>query len=483
VTRAPWLAAGAAGLLAVGLTAGLARPATGPSGGPRSGSLAVTSTTLVCPIATGTPGAPAVASVASVGDLVEPALPKLRNATIRPLTATGKSREVSVRSVTRFPAEKTTGLLMVSAQGEGAAALAASQRKLYPRGISRGLLSATCQAPGTDWWITGAEGGVGFADALLVANPGNTVANVTVTAWATRGRFEPPRLQSLTVDPGRTVRLPVGDYAPDERHVTFRVQATSGRVTAIGVDTRFDGVSARGLDFIPPTAPPAQDVVVAGLPGGPGTRRLVVTNPGTVDATVELRVVRTDGNFAPAAQPSVVVRAGRSAVVDLTDAFDDVAGSIALDSDAPVVAAAITSLVPGRASMHPELQWTPAGLALSGSSILPDNRPPFGDEVRVYLCAPGAAASVRVTARDGGEVTVRIPAGRTRAFDPVAAFGSDVGVGPLVLTPTTGGAVYAARTLYSAGAHGPLISSGQPFPVPQPVVIPPAVSDDRAALD
>jgi hypothetical protein len=483
MNRGPWFAAGAAGVLAVGLTAGLARPAAGPADGPRAGNLPVTSATLVCPIAGGTPGAPAVASVAAVGDLLEPALPKLRTATIRPLTAAGKPRAASLRSVSRFPAETATGLLMVSAQGDGAAALAAGQRKLYPRGISRGLMSATCQSPGTDWWITGAGGGVGFADALLVANPGNTVANVTVTAWATRGRFEPPRLQSLTVDPGRTVRLRVGDYAPDERHVTFRVQATSGRVTAIGVDTRFDGVSARGLDLIPPTAPPSAQVVVPGLPGGPGTRRLVVTNPGSADATVQLRVVRTDGNFAPAASPSVVVRAGRSTVVDLTPAFDDIAGSIALASDVPVVAAAVTSLVPGRASMHPELQWTPAAAALSGSAILPDNRPPFGDEVRVYLCAPEEAATVRVTARDGRDVSVRIPAGRTRAFDPVAAFGADVGVGPLVLTPAGGGAVYAARTLYSAGAHGPLITSGQPFPVPAPVVIPPAVPDDRAALD
>jgi hypothetical protein len=418
--------------------------------------------------------------VASVGRLLEPSLPRPRSVTVRTLGADSEPRPVPAVSISRVAAERAQGVQVVTAQGNGAAGVAAVQRKLYPAGRHRGLMSAPCQEPRTDWWLTGLEGAIGYDDTLLVSNPGTTTANVTVTAWSARGRLDPPRLQALTLEPGRSLRLAVGDYAPDEAHVTFHVRATSGRVTAIAVDSRFDGVTAGGLDFVAATRPPSDHVVVPGLPGGEGLRRLVVTNPGSADATVALRIVRSDGNFAPAARPSVVVRAGRSTIVDLTEAFDGIPGSISMSSDVPVVAAAVTTLVSSRPRTRPEIQWTPAAAALDGPAVLADNYPPFGQNARVYLCAPAGAAVVRVTARDGKAVNVRVPAGRTAVMVPIDAFGPEVGFGPLVLTRVSG-EVYVARTLYAAGAHGPLVTSTQPVPVAPPVVLPPVVSDGRAA--
>jgi hypothetical protein len=75
---------------------------------------------------------------------------------------------------------------------------------------------------------------------------------------------------------------------------------------------------------------------------------------------------------------------------------------------------------------------------------------------------------------------VQVPAGRTVRVAPLAALGA-AGRGPLVLT-TTAGAIAAARTLFAAGAHGPLVTSTEPVALPGPLRLPPVVPDLRAAV-
>src|SRR5947199_178876 len=80
----------------------------------------------------------------------------------------------------------------------------------------------------------------------------------------------------------------------------------------------------------------------------------------------------------------------------------------------------------------------PAAVPLTGAAVLPDNTPPFGSTVRVYVTAAAGAAKVRVATLTGATRTLQVRAGRTLAWDPVAALGT-AAYGPLVFTPAAGG--------------------------------------------
>lgn len=473
-----------AALLVVGalaVAASLDRSAAGAPDRTSGGSLPVTAAALVCPMAVGSDDAPLVTTVATVGGAVPGRAGDRVTTTLTPLRGvTAKPDTLPHRAVTRVQSTNTVAAVLLSATGPGADLVAADQRRLVPATRHRGLISTPCRAPGVDWWLTGADGRIGYDDLLVLSNPGSTPANLTVSAWSGGGRLNPPKLQSYTLPARRTVALPVADYAPDAALVTLHVHANSGRVTADVLDHRLDGIRAQGVDWLGPTQPPATDLVIPGFPGHGGPRRVIVTNPGGQDATVGLKLSTESGSFAPAGHPTALVRAGHSAMVDLSESLGEKPGAVLLHSDQPVTASGFSQLT-GGARAHPDLHWQAAARPLDGPAVLPDNAPPFEGVSRVFVTAPRGPAKVRVSTVGGKTRTVPIRGGRTVVIDPVAAFGT-AGRGPLVLTPVGAAPVYVSRTLYFFGTHGPLMTAEQPSPLPRPVPLPAAVDDLRAAL-
>lgn len=473
---------GVAAIIALAVVGSENRAPAAPVAQPHGGSLAVTETSAVCPNVTGSDAAPTVMSVADASAAVRGLAGRSVTVTTTPLAGPrSKPTRLTVHGVSRSRITVAARPRLVGATGPGAAAIVADQSRLIPRGQARGLFSTPCLTPDTDWWLTGPDGRVGYTDNLVLANPGSTVANVTITAWATKGRLEPPKWQSFTVDAGSAAFLPVANYTPDAANVMLHVHANSGRVTAEVVDRRVSGVHPAGVDWIAPTRPPATHLVVPGFTGGAGPRRLLLGNPSRRDATVSLRLSTPSGNFAPAGHQTVVVRAQHTTTVDLTASLAGGPGAAVLHSDVPVTAAGITSADSTNRRLFSDTQWQPAAHRLSGPAVLPDNTPPFQSIVRVYLTAPGSSARVRVATIGGAKKTVAVRAGRTISWDPVAAFGT-AAYGPLVFTPAGGGAVYISRTLYAMGAHGPLTTAEQPTLLPGRVPLPAVVPDLRAAV-
>lgn len=475
-----WRVAVGTGLLVVvGVASAVTDHPVAATAPPRASSVAAVQSTLVCPWTSGTTESPVTTTVVDAGRLLDRPAAAAPTITIRRLAPGATARTVS-SSVTVQTSTARSSAVAVAASGPGADAVAAQQQRLVPAGRGRALSSASCVRPSTDVWITGADGRIGRKDALALANPGSTDANLTVTAWSTLGRTEPPHLQSFSVLAGQSVLLPVADYVPDGGLITLHVHANTGRVTAQVLDTRIAGVSAAGADWIPPTQPPATHAVVPGFPGSAGLRALILTNPGTRQATVGLRISATGSSFVPAGHQQVVVAAGHSTYVDLTEALAGQRGAVLISSDVPVTAAGLSKVDPGGGAL-PDLQWQPAAAPVTTPTIFAADAPPFGTGAAVYLTAPAAAATVRVTTANGRSSTVSVPAGRTVAFYPIAAAGT-AGRGAFVLTPVSGGPVYTSRTLFAAGAHGPLVTATQPVPVAAPVTLPPAVADPTAAV-
>ena len=476
-------AVGVAAVAAVVAAGTATRPATAPANvaGP-SATRPVNRVQLVCPGLDGSAQAPVQISAVDAGRLLTPAKAPAVQVTLTPLqviaagtvtaTALSPSPVATATFATRLPATVLTGV------GPGAGDLVASQHLIVPDGTLRGLASAPCLPASTDSWITGADGRVGHNDVLVIANPGSTDADVTASAWSATGRIDLPGLQSLSVPAGHAVDLAVANYAPDAGLVGFHIHATVGRVAAQVRLNQINGLSAAGTDWLSPSLPPATHLVVAGYTAGEGPRLLVVTNPGSQDATVQLRLLTPDRAFVPAGHPSLVVPPGRTGLVDLSTSLGGTAAAAELTSDQPVIAAG-TSQATSSGGL-PDFAWQPAGAALTGPAVLAENAPALGGVATLELTAVGRPATVRLVGQSGQSRTVSVGGDRTVSVDLHALLGND-GAGPLAVVPVSG-TVWASRSIAAKGAHGPLLTSIAPAALPPPIRLPAVREDLRVAV-
>jgi hypothetical protein len=482
-----------AALVGLGIAGSRAEEPAGQLAALRGSSAPVDVATLVCPAVTGTPaGLVTTMSVADLGAALSggPARvavsgipltgvdPKLGAPTppTSPRLVLAANPVATVRRTTPYAA------VAVSLRGPGAANVAVDQVGLQSQGLGRAASDSSCLPPAGDWWFAGADGRVGFSDALLLANPTDTVANVAITGWSQAGALRLAGLDALTVPPRSVLGLKVASFAPNAADVAVHVHAVSGSLVAALTDRRVHGIHPAGSDWLPPTAPPSPGLVVAGLPGGAGSRHLYLANPGNRDATVGLRVVTRSGNFQPAGRQSLVVPAGHTADVDLSAALADEPAGVVVQSDQPVIAEGL--MVAHVRGLFDDVAWLPATPPLSGPAGLAANDPPFGQDVRLVLVAPRGAVRVRVTSARGATVVLTVPAGRTLSVDPRVALHLPAGAsaGALALIPLEQEPVYAARVLHASGSHGPLITAEVPLVLPAAIVLPPVVEDPRAAV-
>jgi len=370
--------------------------------------------------------------------------------------------------------------VVVNATGDGAGQMAVSQLGMTPVGQRRALTDLACYPPATDTWFAGADGRIGVKDILLLANPSDTAANVALSLWSSRGPLNPPGTSGITVPAHTAITRVISDLAPDQAGITVHVHANSGTVAASLLDEHTSGIRPVGVDWMPPTTPPATANVVTGYASGAAMDLLELGNPGDRDATVTLRVITPTKNFQPAGHQTVVVPAGHTVTVDLAASIAGEVAAVSATSDVPVVTEGMTLVRPSTG--FSELAWMPAQRALKTPAGIAANVPPFGQQVSLVLTAPGSAEKVRVSVPRGASSTISVPAGRTISVDLAAllhAGGS--GPGPVMITPLSGPGVYVERFLHASGAHGPLLGAEVPTVFTLPTTLPAVVPDLRAA--
>jgi hypothetical protein len=476
----------AAVALAAAVTAAQLTGSTATSSpAPHTVTSPVTDTTLVCPYLSGSaPGSNTVTTgvVADVAKALDPPSTSTGTVTTTFLRGTA-SHSAPVHLAPGFQVSSgatTTGPLAVRARGSVAATVVADQVTLTSAGRFRALGGARCSSPSADWWFAGADGRVGYTDQLLLANPSDTGANVTVSVWSAKGELTPPRLASLPIAARSSLVVSIPSVAPDAATLALHVHATSGAITAALHDTRVSGVSPAGSDWMPATLPPARTAVVPGFPTGPGARTLVLADPGGADATVGIRIVGTSGSFAPSGVNQVVVHAGQTQTVDLTKALGAATGAVTVTSDQPVVAQglAVTTATGGG---FPDLQWEAATPPLTGPGAFADGREPDAGPTSLLLSAPAGAASVRITTLHGSSKIVAIAAGHSIST-VLATVGRVAATSGATVTPIGSAPVYVTRQMSFAGAHGPLATSEPVLALPTPLPLPVVTEDQRVGL-
>jgi hypothetical protein len=330
---------------------------------------------------------------------------------------------------------------------------------------------------------------VGDTSLLVLANVVDTPTTLDISVFAAPSKTAPldphPTLgQGITVAPHSREIINLDTLAPDRNQLALHILCRRGRIAAGVRLARVDGTVPLGVDWVPRSTAPAEQVVVPGLPQGPGTRALFITNPGVDDVSVTIQVTTNDGQFVPEGYADITIPASTTGALR----FDPLVANSPLtavikSTGGPIVAGAF--IQDRQTGPVRELAYTASSAPLSGPALMTDlviNRP---TESTLLLTALDSAATVvvspiRVLGTRGAlpaAKVVKVPAGRTVSLKLSTFYppGTDTKLA-LEVRPLTGsGDVYAARYLRERGAHGPLSTmldlQGPAQLVPRPAVL------------
>lgn len=340
------------------------------------------------------------------------------------LTGSGGGATTSVDVPADRPATATVGdgALTVRGSDKMAPGLVASRTDDGPAAVS-------CRAPVADQWFAGLGAAARHRSVLELVNPDPGPAVADLSLIGPRGPIDAPRLRGITVPGGRTLRIELADETPLRGEIAAHVVVSRGRLGVFATD-RFDelGRGEAGEDWLAPQDA-GTDLTMLGLPGGEGTRALVLANDGADEVRATVQVVTKDAEFRPEGLDEVRVAPGSVTRVPLTgilgQAVQDGAVGLHVEATHPVTAT-LRSFVGGdvshtvplptlTASTRVILLTGRATVVLSGDSVgtaeVLTRLSGGGKSVVTLDLAPGRTASVELP--KGAELVQVTPTGTT----------------------------------------------------------------------
>jgi hypothetical protein len=193
--------------------------------------------------------------------------------------------------------------------------VAVEHRVVGPHGVDVGPC-ASATAP--SWHLASGATTRDAREIVVLFNPFPTDAIVDIAFATNAGSREPVRFQGFPVAAGTVVGVDIGDDVAREPQVSATLRTRIGRVVVERLQ-EFDGsLGTEGLAVA--LGVPEASTTWAFADGGVAdgrTERIVVYNPGDEPAEVEVQVVPTTDEPAPAPQPfRLSVRSGGFTVVD-----------------------------------------------------------------------------------------------------------------------------------------------------------------------
>lgn len=331
-----------------------------------------------------------------------------------------------------------------------------------PRSEGGGLLVGRCPGVVDDAWLLGLGSGANHFSTLVLTNLGDSTAVVDLTLWGPQGTIDAVDADGVVVDPGAVRRIRLDEVAAGEPEIAVHVHRRRGSVSVAAHDT--STAALRGTEAVTSTRAPSRDQVVGGVVEGAEGRTLLLLNPGTRTARVDVSTIGRRSTFAPAGLQRLRVPAGALRVVKVPASAGYDPQAMRVTSDQPV--AASVRMAPG----SKDHAYAEAQPALAGPAVVPVD---VGADVaapRLVLTAPAGAATARVQTFDAAmrplaARTVKLAAGTTRE---VRVPGK--GAAYAVLTPT--GQVVAAATYVDGPRLGSLAVEAAPVTTLAPQVRP-----------
>ena len=212
-----------------------------------------------------------------------------------------------------------------------------------PEGVYFGL-GAT--SPSLEWYFPEGAVGDGLEQVFTLLNPNKREAVVSVSLATGDGPQQPPKLVEIRVPPEaiKTIALPesLGAQDQDLGNVGAIVESTNG-VGVVAERTVWYAAGDTGVESTIGAREPATQWVVPPASAAAVADTVVVLNPGSDPATVDLTLLRKDGNpVQPQTLQQVRIKPGARVRVGLSELTDGPT-AVLVTSDSPVVAERIAS--------------------------------------------------------------------------------------------------------------------------------------------
>jgi hypothetical protein len=292
----------------------------------------------------------------------------------------------------------SAALLTQQPDGDDPVPVAGAGSVMLDDAVAVGYAISSCRPGGPEAWIAGASGQTWVSDVVLIGNPSDVPATVSLEVYGVDGRTVPAGGE-FAVPPRGQRAVPVAGIAGGEQNPVIRVTSRNAPVRVTLQSTTTSGLTQQGFDLEESTLPMTTAVV-------PRVRVTRSTADGGSAATTA-QLMATSGHGGTA-HVSVVDEASGEIVaetsvemtpqVPVTAAFDSLPeGSYAvrMTSDSPFVSAV-------RQSAGNDYAWYTPGEPLTGESIV---AAPAGNAGKIALSFAALAddASVTVTPVDGGD--------------------------------------------------------------------------------
>lgn len=336
-----------------------------------------------------------------------------------------------------------------------------------PKQGGGGLVVGSCPGVVDDAWLLGLGSGAKHFSTLVLTNLGDSPASVDLSLWGPQGPIDAVDADGVVVEPFSVRRIRLDDLAAGEAELALHVHRRRGSLSAVVNDT--STAVFKGTEPIAATSAPARTQVVGGLVDGADGRTLLILNPGSSTARVDVEVIGPKNTFSPSGLDQIKVEAGSLRQIELPQSAGSARQALRLTSDQPVSGA--VRMAPGTK----DYAYAESAPALDGPTVVPVDVGQGIDPPDLVLTAPGREATVEVEAFDASmkslsSTSVRIPAGTTTHLDAGRKDLRPKDVAYLVLRPR--GDVVAAATYADGDGLSSLALTGSPMTVLGPQVRP-----------
>lgn len=331
-----------------------------------------------------------------------------------------------------------------------------------PKAGGGGLVVGSCPGVVDDAWLLGLGSGDQHFSTLILTNLADSTAAVDLDLWGPEGKIDAVDAESVVIEPFSVRRIRLDSLAAGESELAVHVTRRRGSVSAVANDT--STATFRGTEPVTANTGPSRDQVVGGLVKGAAGRTLLVLNPGTTTARVDVEVIGRTTTFTPAGLEGIRVKAGSLRAVTVPKSAGAGEQALRVTSDEPVAASV------RMAPTTQDFAYAEANVPLDGPTIVPVDVGTDVDAPRLHLSTPKGAASVELEAFDAdmkplASSTLDLEAGTTRSVSLTTR-----GAAYVVVTPK--GDVVAAATYVDGDGISSLALRGAPLTTLAPQVRP-----------
>lgn len=334
---------------------------------------------------------------------------------------------------------------------EPSATIGGAQSQVAATSDLSGLAAALCAEPSADTWLVAGATTVGRTSFILLSNPTDVTAVVTLSIYAEGGKVDAPGVNAIEVPANTQTVLPLAGLAPEVVSPVVHVVSTGGSVVASIQQSVIRGLEPGGVEIAGASDGPGNQHTITGVQiigtstiaqriAGAGyadlQAALRVFVPGTADASVTVTLTNeTAGSQAP--RFTKTAEAGKTTELAISDVPDGTY-TVSVESTEPIVVAARTSVID---SGKLDFAWYSTESPLTNDFVLPVAA---GPSPRIHTFNAGSTdVTLTLTPTTGQPVQVLVPAG--------AAVGAPLQSGQTYSATTSG--PLAVSVGYSGGGQ------------------------------